>query len=85
MNEIRILGLSVFDRIKEAGKTQKILSKYADIIKTRLGFHEVSEDVASRHGFIILELSGNNKEWDKLETELSEIGGLQTKQMSFNI
>ncbi|MCX6259133.1 MAG: hypothetical protein NTW49_14715 [Bacteroidia bacterium] len=85
MSEIRILGLSVFDRIKEAGRTQKILSKYAENIKTRLGFHEVNEDCASRHGFIILELSGDPGKWDLLESELSEIGGLQLKKMSFNI
>ncbi|MEA3445025.1 MAG: hypothetical protein U9R19_09915 [Bacteroidota bacterium] len=85
MKEIRILGLRVNDRIKEAGRTQSVLSAYAESINTRLGFHEVSEDVCSRTGFIILELRGDPKTWDKLEIELDRIGGLDVKNMSFGM
>ncbi len=84
MSEIRILGLRVNDRIKETGKTQAVLSKFSDCINTRLGFHEVSEDVCSRTGFIILELRGDTGNWDKLERELSLIGGIDVKKMSFS-
>lgn len=84
MKESRILGLLIYDRIKEAGKTQEVLTKYAHLIKTRMGFHEVSEAICSRVGMIILHLSGNNAEWDQFETELREIGGLEIQKMSFN-
>jgi hypothetical protein len=83
--EIRILGLLITDRIKEAGMTQKTLSKYAHIIKSRLGFHEVTEDVCSRIGVIILQLSGQPSEFDKLEGELNNIGGLELQRMVFNL
>lgn len=83
MKEKRIIGINVLDRIKEAGRTQKVLSKYATSVKTRLGFHELSEDVCSRNGFIILELTGEISNWDKLEYELNEIGGINVQKMSF--
>ncbi|PLX11364.1 MAG: hypothetical protein C0597_15170 [Marinilabiliales bacterium] len=85
MKEKRIIGINVLDRIKEAGRTQKILSKYAKSIKTRLGFHELSEDVCSRNGFIILELTGEISTWDELQNELNEIGGINIQKMSFDL
>ncbi|MGM0650846.1 MAG: hypothetical protein ACQES1_10120 [Bacteroidota bacterium] len=85
MDEIRILGIYVMDRIKEAGKTQEILSKYPDIIKTRLGFHEVTEQTCSRNGTIVLELYGNKSEWDDLEKELKQIEGIRVKNMKFAV
>ncbi|MFP4024131.1 MAG: hypothetical protein ACLFVR_06350 [Thiohalospira sp.] len=85
MNEKRIIGINVLDRIKEAGRTQKVLSKYAQSIKTRLGFHELTEDVCSRNGFMILELTGEKSQWDALENELNEIGGINIQKMSFDL
>lgn len=84
INELRVLGLQVFDRIKEAGRTQSVLSRYAHCISTRLGFHELTSEVCSRDGFIILELAGDRGEWDKLQKELEEIGGLNVQVMSFD-
>ncbi|OFX79694.1 MAG: hypothetical protein A2X12_00210 [Bacteroidetes bacterium GWE2_29_8] len=84
MKKIKIIGLSVFDRIKEAGLTQTILTKYSHLISTRLGFHEVSTNVCSRKGFIILKLKGDEAEWDNLLNELKKIGGLEIKEMEFN-
>ena len=85
MSEKRIIGINVLDRIKEAGRTQKVLSKYATSIKTRLGFHELSEDICSRNGFVILELTGKISEWDKLENELNDIGGINIQKMIFDL
>ena len=83
MTETRILGLLISDRIKEAGRTQAVLSRHARIIRSRLGFHEVSEDKCSRTGIMLIHLTGTSSEWDVLENELGEIGGLQVKQLSF--
>ena len=85
MKELRILGLLITDRIKEAGLTQKALTKYAHLIKSRLGFHEVSEDVCSRVGVIILQLTGSAEDCSNLEHELSQIGGLEVKRMVFTL
>lgn len=85
MKEIRIIGLLITDRIKEAGLTQQTLTKYAHVIKSRLGFHEVSEDVCSRVGVIILQLAGDPVECNKLEQELDLIGGLEIQRMVFGL
>jgi hypothetical protein len=85
MKEIRIIGLLITDRIKEAGLTQQALTRYAHVIKSRLGFHEVSEDVCSRVGVIILQLAGNTEECNNLELELRQIGGLEVQRMLFTL
>lgn len=85
MTETCILGLLISDRIKEAGRTQAVLGRHARIIRSRLGFHEVSEDKCSRTGIIMLHLSGTPAEWGALETELAAIGGLQVQRISFMV
>ena len=85
MKELRIIGLLITDRIKEAGRTQQTLTSYAHVIKSRLGFHEVTEDVCSRIGVVILQLAGSASECDKLEEELGKIGGLEIQRMIFNL
>ena len=85
MKEIRIIGLLITDRIKEAGLTQQTLTKYSHIIKSRLGFHEVTEDVCSRVGVIILQLAGKAEECNNLEQELGRIGGLELQRMVFSL
>lgn len=84
MQQTMILGIMVYDRIKEAGRTQKLLTKYAQIIRTRLGFHELSAEVCSRVGTILLVLQGDPKQWQLLNDELHEIGGIEIQTMTFN-
>ncbi len=83
MKEIMIIGLLIADRIKESGRTQQVLSKYAHIIRSRLGFHEVSEEVCSRVGIILLQLEGAPEDWSKLLDELKAIGGIEVRTMNF--
>ncbi len=84
MQKTIILGILVYDRIKEAGRTQEVLSKHADVIRTRLGFHELSETVCSRVGTIVLILQGDPEKWAQLETDLAEVGGVEVKKISFD-
>jgi hypothetical protein len=83
MTETRILGLLITDRIKEAGRTQLTLTKYSRLIRTRLGFHELNDNVCSRSGIIVLHLTGQPEEWKVFEDELAQIGGLEVQNMSF--
>lgn len=85
MKKIIILGINIQDRIKAVKYTQKVLGEYADIIKTRLGFHELNEDVCSRNGLILIELAGDENRAVTLQKELSEIGGVVVKQMVFDV
>ena len=81
--ETRILGVLITDRQKEAGKVQNVLTKYGCSIKTRLGLHEVSDDICSTSGLLLLELTGDLSEMDKLENALIAIEGSQTQKMIF--
>ena len=80
---IKILGIKIIDRIKEAGLTQEILSRHATIISTRLGFHEVTDEVCSREAYIILHLNGDPADSDKLTSALEALGGIEIREMAF--
>jgi hypothetical protein len=80
---IKVLGIKITDRIKEAGLTQNILSNYASVITTRLGFHEVTEAVCSREAYIILHLNGDPTVSEKLASELEALGGIELREMCF--
>jgi hypothetical protein len=82
---IKVLGIKIIDRIKEAGLTQGILSKHANVITTRLGFHEVTDDICSREAYIILHLNGDPADSEKLRSELEELGGVEIREMTFNV
>jgi len=84
MEEIRILGLYVTNRIKASAKVQELLTKYGCYIKTRLGLHEVATEFCSESGLIILELFGAVDKQNELENELHAIEGLQVQKMVFN-
>ena len=60
-----------------------LLSKYSKLIRSRLGFHELNDNVCSRSGIIVLHLTGQPEEWKEFEEELAEIGGLEVQNMSF--
>ena len=81
---IKILGIKIIDRIKEAGLTQGILSRHATVITTRLGFHEVTDEVCSREAYIILHLNGDPADTDDLASELKTLGGIEIREMTFN-
>jgi hypothetical protein len=81
---IKILGIKIIDRIKEAGLTQKILSQHSSIIATRLGFHEVTDEICSREAYIVLHLNGDPADSEKLRSELETLGGVEIREMTFN-
>lgn len=81
---IKVLGIKIIDRIKEAGLTQGILSKYSSVITTRMGFHEVTESVCSREAIMVLHLRDDHAESEKLKKELESLGGILIREMIFN-
>ena len=81
---IKVLGIKIIDRIKEAGLTQGILSRHANVITTRLGFHEVTDEVCSREAYIILHLKGDPADSENLRSELEALGGVEIREMTFN-
>ncbi len=79
-----VAGIRIMDRIKEAGRTQQVLSKHAPVIQSRLGFHEVTEAVCSRVGLVVLHLRDAGSRWEALRDDLDKIGGIEVKVMTFN-
>ena len=84
MKEIRILGIYVNDRVKEASKIQPILTRYGCSIRTRLGLHGIDDIYAVNTGLIILEFVGSMEEFQRLENELLGIDQLEVKKMIFH-
>lgn len=81
---VKILGIRIIDRIKEAGLTQGILSKHSSVITTRLGFHEVTESVCSREAYIILHLKDGENASAQLISDLHELGGIELRKIDFS-
>ncbi|MFP4557687.1 MAG: hypothetical protein ACLFNU_12530 [Bacteroidales bacterium] len=78
---VRILGIRINDRVKEAGNVQRVLTQFGCSIKTRLGLHEVTDNHCSTSGLIILELTGSKDEQEKFYKELQMIKGISLKSM----
>jgi hypothetical protein len=81
---IKILGIKIIERIKEAVLTQEVLSMHAGAITTRLGFHELSSELCNREAYIILHLSAESQEISRLQTDLRNIGGIYISEMTFD-
>lgn len=81
---IKVLGIKIIDRIKEAGLTQEVLSRHASVITTRLGFHEVTDNICSREAYIILHLKDDHAESEKLIKELEPLGGIIIREVVFS-
>ncbi len=81
---VRVIGIKITDRLKEAGLVQKILSEHAGVISTRLGFHELSEEVCSREGFMVIHLAGDTDRCDMLAAKLKKTEGITVREMAFS-
>lgn len=81
---VRVLGIKITDRIKEAGLVQKALSEHSGVVSTRLGFHELNDELCSREGFMVIHLAGLPGDCEDLATQLKKIEGLFVKEMVFS-
>jgi len=81
---VRVIGIKITDRIKESGLVQKALSAHSEIISTRLGFHELSTELCSREGFMIIHLAGEPFDCEALADALKRIEGIQVREMVFS-
>ena len=77
---MKIIALKINDRIKEAGQTQKVLTKFSSSITARLGFHEVNDMVCSREACMVLQVKDNAKE---IIDELAKIQGVDIRDVCF--
>jgi len=78
-----VLIIHVTDRLKKAPLIQKSLSRYGDVIRTRLGLHEVERDYSSPEGVLVLDIVSEPKA-RQLQKTLNAIKGIETKLVVFN-
>lgn len=77
-----VLTVHVTDRMKKIPLVQKTLSQYGDVIRTRLGLHEVGKEASSPQGVLILDIVGEPKA-RQLQKTLNAIPGIETKLVVF--
>ncbi len=83
MQKIRILGVTVSEKIKHPEQIQQIFSMYGNIIRTRIGLNEEKDGFAQLYGIILLELFGDEEQFDALEEKLHSIHGIEVQSMNF--
>jgi len=81
---VRVAGIKITDRIREAGLVQKVLSAHMSVISTRLGFHELSDEVCSREGFMVIHMAGEPDDCELLVKKLKSIEGISVREMLFS-
>lgn len=83
MAKRRVMGIMVTNRVENASQVQKVLTECGCNVKTRIGLHEVTENICAPGGLILLELFGDDKALGEMESKLKDIKGLQVQTMSF--
>ena len=77
-----ILAVHVMDRLTKVPRVQESLTKFGDVIRTRLGIHQVSKDYSSPGGVLILDIVDEPKA-RQLQKVLDKIRGIETKLIVF--
>ncbi len=78
-----ILGIQITNRMTKAGEVQKLFTQFGCNIKTRLGLHEVNDNVCSPSGLVLLEMFGKEEDILKMEKDLKSIEGVKVQKMNF--
>ncbi|MGL5616105.1 MAG: hypothetical protein ACRDD2_07760 [Sarcina sp.] len=76
---IKIMIIKVSPRKEIAPTVQQVLTNYGELIKARLGLHNVDCDSSSSTGIIILHLKGeegHTEEVHNLKEELESLNGV---------
>jgi hypothetical protein len=76
-----IVAVHITDRLTEAADIQGVLTKYGDIIKTRLGLHEIESGGAS--GLLLLDVTPPAQRIEQFENDLQQVEGVEVKSISF--
>jgi len=78
-----ILGIHVTNRLKNAVDVQKVFTEYGCNIKTRIGLHDVDENVCSPSGVVLIEFFGTDEEATAMMAKLNDVEGVQVQKMVF--
>ena len=75
------MGIVIENRRETSTIVHDVLTGYGCIIKMRIGLHDGTENECSNEGFIILNLSDNQDEINRLIMDLSNIDGVRVRNV----
>lgn len=78
-----IFGVHIQNRVRTVPNVQKLLTDYGCNIKTRIGLHQVTENLCSHQGLILLEMFGDEATCLELADKLSALEGIEVQKMVF--
>jgi hypothetical protein len=78
-----IMGIHITDRLKNAVEVQKVFTEYGCNIKTRVGLHDVDENVCSPSGVVLIEFFGGEPESEAMAAKLRAVEGVDVQRMVF--
>jgi hypothetical protein len=79
-----VFGVHITSRMNHASKVQGLFSEYGCNIKTRIGLHDVNENVCSPNGLILLEMFGDESRCNELKDKLNVVEGVEVKAIEFD-
>ncbi|AQQ72414.1 hypothetical protein SMSP2_02798 [Limihaloglobus sulfuriphilus] len=79
-----ILAVHITERLKHAVEIQNVLTKFGDVIKTRIGLHEVDGQLSSPNGVLLLECTGDEEKYSALCDALQAVTGVEIKKIVFS-
>jgi len=85
MDKIVILGILIGNEIDDIVSFQQLLTKYGNVIRTRLGLHENHYEIPKIKGLLLLEMVGDADEIAAFEKATRKISGIQIEKMTFSL
>ncbi len=84
MSSYYIIGVRVDNRVVSVAKFQEVLTRDGCSIKTRLGLHDVSEDVCAADGIVIIQPYGTKEAIDAMVSDMNGLEGITAKLLDLN-
>jgi hypothetical protein len=78
-----LLCVHVTNRVKNAPEIQNLFTQYGANIKTRLGLHEVSAELNSPAGVLVLEMVGDEASFEELAAKVDALAGVEVHKVVF--
>jgi hypothetical protein len=83
MSKIVVLGILIGNEVADIVAFQQLLTKYGNVIRTRLGLHENHYETPKIKGLLLLEMVGDDAEIATFEKAACQISGIQIQKMVF--
>ncbi len=79
-----IIGVHIIDRTAHVPQVQQVLSEFGGYIKTRLGLHDISDDLCAANGLLILDMLYDPERIEQIKGKLRLIEGVEIQEMIFD-